>query len=148
MHPFPASGAVYQLSKDDDGHHPWWSHDGRGLSYVPGPDGLTRVSVSTRPSFSLGSPMALPRAGRFESPVASPSIDGAPDGERIVGVVSADQVASGGTNASKMAVVINWFEELKRLAPTKTLTKISTLNIVLQVLASARSTARPCVPDR
>lgn len=92
--------------------------------------------------------MALPRAGRFESPVASPSIDGAPDGERIVGVVSADQVASGGTNASKMAVVINWFEELKRLAPTKTLTKISTLNIVLQVLASARSTARPCVPDR
>ena len=117
--PFPLTGAVYQVSKDDDGHHPWWSHDGRELFYVPGPDGLVRVSVSTRPSVSFGSPVALPRAGLFESPVTSRSIDMSPDGQRLIGVVAAGQVASGSATAAEMQIVLNWTEELKRLVPTR-----------------------------
>jgi serine/threonine-protein kinase len=117
--PFPPTGAVYQVSRDDDGHHPWWSHDGRELFYVPGPDGLVRVSVSARPSVSFGSPVALPRAGLFESPVTSRSIDGSADGQRLVGVLAGRQPASANTNGSEIEIVLNWAEELKRLAPVK-----------------------------
>jgi hypothetical protein len=49
LRPFPLTGAVYQVSKNDDGHHPWWSRDGRELFYVPGPDGLVRVKVNRSP---------------------------------------------------------------------------------------------------
>jgi len=117
--PFPPTGAVYQLSKDDDGHHPWWSHDGRELFYVPGPDGLVRVSVTTRPSFSVGGPTAIPRGRFIEAPVTSRNIDTSPDGKTIIGVAAAGQVASSNANVSEMQVVLNWLEELKRLVPKK-----------------------------
>src|SRR6476660_2963268 len=60
VRPFPLTGAVYQVSKNDDGHHPWWSYDGRELLYVPGPDGLVRVTVNRSPSVWFSAPSALP----------------------------------------------------------------------------------------
>ena len=77
------------------------------------------MNVSTRPSVSFGSPVALPRAGLFESPVTSRSIDVSPDGQRLIGVISVGQVASDSSNPSAMEIVLNWTEELKRLVPTK-----------------------------
>ena len=50
MRLFPPTGAVYQVSKEDDGHHPWWSHDGREpalIGVVPvgqGASGKTNAS--------------------------------------------------------------------------------------------------------
>jgi hypothetical protein len=84
LRPFPLTGAVYQVSKNDDGHHPWWSRDGRELFYVPGPDGLVRVKVNRSPVVSFSNPSALPRNGFFESPVSSRGIDLSPDGERLL----------------------------------------------------------------
>jgi Tol biopolymer transport system component len=111
VRPFPLTGAVYQVSKNDDGHHPWWSRDGRELFYVPGPDGLVRVTVNRSPFVSFSDPSALPRNGFFESPVTSRNIDLSPDGERLLGV------ATGDADAPFMQIVLNWFEELNRLAP-------------------------------
>jgi serine/threonine-protein kinase len=118
VRPFPLTGAIYQVSKNDDGHHPWWSSDGRELYYVPGPDGLVRVTVGRSPVVSFSDPFAVPRGGLIESPVTSRNIDLSPDGTRFIGV------ASGGpsvepSGAPYMQVVLNWFEELKRLAPVR-----------------------------
>jgi len=110
--PFPPTGAVYQVSKNDDGHHPWWSRDGRELFYVPGPDGLVRVIVNRSPFVAFSDPSALPRSGFFESPVTSRNIDLSPDGDRLLGVTTGD------SEAPFMQIVLNWFEELKRLVPT------------------------------
>ena len=58
---------------------------------------------------SFGSPVALPRAGLFESPVTSRSIDLSRDRQRLIGVLAAGQVASGSTTASEMQIVlIGW----------------------------------------
>ncbi len=119
IQPFPPTGAVYQVSKGDDGHLPWWSHDGHELFYVPGPDGLVRVSVNTHPSVSFGSPSPLPRGALIESPVTSRNMDITPDGKRIVGVTSADQNVSGNTNPREIELVLNWFEELRARVPRK-----------------------------
>jgi serine/threonine-protein kinase len=113
VRPFPVTSVVYQVSKGDDGHHPWWSRDGRKLFYVPGPDALSSVSVTTRPAFSFSDPAALPRAGMTESPVTSRNIDISADGTQLVGVTTAGMVAGG----PRFQVVLNWFEELNRLVP-------------------------------
>jgi serine/threonine-protein kinase len=116
VRPFPLTGAVYQASKNDDGHHPWWSRDGRELFYVPGPDGLVRLTVTPRPVVSFSDPVAVPRGGLIESPVTSRNIDVSPDGARLLGVASGGP-AAGSADAPFMLIVLNWFEELKRLAP-------------------------------
>jgi dipeptidyl aminopeptidase/acylaminoacyl peptidase len=113
VRPFPATSAVYQISKNDDGHHPWWSHDGRTLYYVPGPDGLSRVTVATSPAFSFSNPGALPRGLLSESPVTSRSIDTNADDTRLIGAAQVN--AAAGT--PRIQVVLNWFDELRRLAP-------------------------------
>ena len=113
MRPFPLTGAVYQVSKNDDGHHPWWSRDGRELFYVPGPDGLVRVTVNRSPFVSFSDPSALPRNMFVESPVTSRNMDSSPDGAQLLGVTT------GGSDAPFMQIVLNWFEELNRLAPAR-----------------------------
>ncbi len=85
--------------------------DGRELFYVPDPDGLVRVTVNRSPSVSFSDPSALPRSGFLESPVTSRNIDPSPDGERLLGVTT------GASDAPFMQIVVNWFEELNRLAP-------------------------------
>src|SRR4029453_3861476 len=52
-----------------------------------------------------------PRSGFLESPVTSRNIDLSPDGERLLGVTT------GAADAPFMQIVLNWFEELNRLAP-------------------------------
>ena len=63
VQPFPPTGATYQVSRDDDGHHPVWSRDGKELFYVPGPGRLASTSVTTQPSFAVTPPTLLPAAG-------------------------------------------------------------------------------------
>ena len=117
VQPFPTTGAVYQISKDDDGHHPWWSHDGRALFYVPGPDGLARVTVTPRPTFSFGTVQSRPRGGLFESPITSRSIDSTRDDTTVIGIALSSVIKSGNAVKPQIDVILNWSEELKRLAP-------------------------------
>jgi Tol biopolymer transport system component len=116
VRPFPLTGAIYQASKNDDGHHPWWSRDGRELFYVPGPDGLARVTINSGSVASFSDPFMLPRGGMIESPVTARNIDLSPDGKRLLGVASGS-LAGGPADTLSMQIVLNWFEELKRLAP-------------------------------
>ena len=66
--------------------------------------------------------LALPRVGvlRREDRLQrrGQRVQFAPDG-RFIGVVDAPQAASGSDSDERIDVVLNWTEELKRLAPPK-----------------------------
>ena len=65
------------------------------------------VAIETTPTLELGSPRELFEASDLAA------YDVHPDGDRFL-IVSAERQASAG----QINVVLNWFEELKRLVPT------------------------------
>ena len=117
---FPARGIPNQIAMLGIAtpHHPFWSRDGKELFYVPGPNQFAVVRVTTQPAFSVGKAELLPRSVFLEGgPGAIRSIDVLPDG-RFVGIVDVAS-ESGDITSPRINVVLHWFEELKRLAPTQ-----------------------------
>ena len=112
VQPFPGLGGKWQISTDGGGHAVW-ARNGRELFYRNG-DKLMVVEVTTEPTFAPGSPKALFEGQFYTSGDGNTNYDVAPDGQRFVMIKdSAEQQESGQIN-----VVLNWFEELKRLVPT------------------------------
>ena len=116
VQPFPATGSINQVSRD--GTHPLWSADGKELFFVPAGQ-LAVVSVTTRPAFTVGNPMALPRQFRASQAAGAGArpYDITPDGKRFIGMIAAGQTQSGGPATPQIQVVLNWFEELKAKVP-------------------------------
>ena len=118
VEPFPPTGAKRQAPKRLLDYHPRWAPDGKGIWYVPGAArALVLVPLRLQPSIVFGTPIEMTRAplpGLLSLDVRG--YDVLPDG-RIVSV----SLASGGATAFPLEfrVVLNWFEELKRLAPPK-----------------------------
>ena len=77
------------------------------------------VSVTTRPTFTFGNPVPVPRPFVERGPGFERNNDITLDGKRFLGVVAAGQTASGAPAAPQIQVVLNWFEELKARVPTK-----------------------------
>jgi hypothetical protein len=119
VQPFPATGAKYEVSKDDDGHHPVWSPDGKELSYIPGPGRFVSVAIRTQPSFLAEFPKDLSRAPfLFSGRLNERNYDILPDGQRFIGLVPASGQRVTGAAAPQIQVVLNWTEELKQRVPT------------------------------
>jgi len=125
VQPFPATGAKYQIPKRDptqNDHHPVWSSDGKELFYIPVPGALAAISVTTRPDFSFGNPVPVPRKFTTAGGSAQTDIrnyDLTPDG-KILGLIDTSElIQSGNPGAPEFRVVLNWFEELKARVPTK-----------------------------
>ena len=75
---------------------------------------MMRVSVSTEPEFTPSKPSLLFEGDFLMGFVdQTANYDVAPDGERFVMLQSIE-----GMRGYEIAVVLNWFEELKRLVPT------------------------------
>ena len=119
VQPFPATGAKYQLAakSGDQPHHQLWSPDGKELFYNPRPSGFEVVPVTTQPTFAFGNPTAVPRPFETGPPSAPRQFDITPGG-KFLGLVAPGQGASGTPAGQEIQVVVNWFEELKRLVPT------------------------------
>jgi eukaryotic-like serine/threonine-protein kinase len=97
------------------GTEPVWSRDGHELFYRRG-DTMMAVSVTIAgPTLSMSSPQRL-FAGSYlpDTSVAAayPNYDVAPDGRFLM-------VSPAPATTASVVVVHNWFEELKRLVPTK-----------------------------
>jgi hypothetical protein len=89
-----------------------WSQDGKELFYRRVNQVIT-VPVSTRPSFTAGKPRVLFEGAYDFSPNGDAHYDVSPDGKTFA------MVATGEANApTRIHVVLNWGEELKRLVPT------------------------------
>ena len=106
-------GPIQQIS-GDGGTEPIWSKDGKELFYRQ-LSKMMVVRIETDPELQPGVPEVL-----FESPyefseLRGSNYDVAPDGKRFLMVRTAEQEIE---KPWELHVVLNWFEELKRLVPT------------------------------
>jgi hypothetical protein len=127
VQPFPASGAKYQLPNPTGSVQmslPVWSPDGTALFFAPRTGQLAVAAVTTRPTFGFGNPAEVPRRfrGTVDGSALTPrSFDIMPDG-RFIGLYAPQPLAGAAGAASRQPeihIVLNWFEELKRLVPVK-----------------------------
>ena len=111
VQPFPGQGSKVLVSIQG-GREPVWSRDGRELFYRNG-DQLIAVPVMLRPTFRASKPQVL-----FERPYWRfgflRNYDVTADGGRFLFLKESEQAAT----ATRIEVVLNWQEELKRLVPT------------------------------
>ncbi len=112
--PFPGPGERRQISTDG-GTQPLWSADGRELYYRNG-DAVLAVSIELDPELIAGKPQVLfERAAGYSIHANLHSYDVSADGQRFLMLRKVGMV----TGSAQINVVLNWFEELKRLAPAK-----------------------------
>ncbi len=104
------------------GHMPTWSRDGSELFYLRGfpPNAVMHVTVRTAPDgrADIGKPEVVTDF-RFYSGArtARRYYDVSADGKRLLVLTRGDEGTN--TEARQINVVLNWFEELKRLVPLK-----------------------------
>jgi Tol biopolymer transport system component len=110
VQPFPAVDRRFQISTAD-GNEAVWSRDGRRLFYR-GASAMWAVSVAPGSSFEPGLPERLFDDRFSNKGFNHTGYDVAPDGRLLVMGLSSDQ-------PEVLTVVLNWFEELKRLVPVR-----------------------------
>jgi hypothetical protein len=117
VEPFPATGAKYQITTEN-GHHPVWLPDGKGLSYRVSNNEQVVVSVDTISGFTFANPRpALPVGLPGTVTTGSGSYDITRDGSAFLAIAPASAALPTAVEAQEIHIVLNWFEELKRLAP-------------------------------
>jgi tRNA A-37 threonylcarbamoyl transferase component Bud32 len=119
---FPGPGDKHQVSIDG-GNEPLWNPDGTRqrleLFYRNGDD-MMAVEIATRPSFRQERPHRLfAGAAGYKTVLPNyvrPNYDVTPDGQRFLMLQPIQQKDA---PISEIHVVLNWAEDLKRLAPAK-----------------------------
>ncbi len=112
--PYPAEGGLVQISTDG-GVEPVWARSGRELFYRS-QDKMMAVSIQTEPTFQAETPRLLFEGSFSESYLSATSnYDVTADGQRFVMV----QPSQERVEPESLNIVLNWFEELKRLVPTE-----------------------------
>ena len=109
----------YQVGRTEDlVHHPLWSRDGKRLIYFLGGTGSgVAVNIRTDPAVTIGHPEPLSGLPVNVQPRSLLNHDIGRDG-RFVTVLNGAQTGAAAT-PDQIVIVQNWFEELKRLVPTK-----------------------------
>jgi serine/threonine protein kinase/Tol biopolymer transport system component len=105
VQPFPGPGGKWRVSTEG-GASPCWARDGRELFYYYG-NKMMAVEVKTEPTFTAGKPRLL-FEGQFNSYYVV-----SPDSRRFLMI----QAVEPEQPVTRIDLVLNWFEELKRLVP-------------------------------
>jgi serine/threonine-protein kinase len=116
VRPLTGSGAVIQVSSEG-GWEPVWSPDGSTLYYrnIAGTR-MMAVSVEPGPVLRVGTPKVLFESNRLAGGMAwGRNFDISPDGKRFLMITSPPPPAP----PTEYHVILNWAQELKRLAPGK-----------------------------
>jgi serine/threonine-protein kinase len=117
VQPWPGPGAKIQISAEG-GTDPMWRRDGKEIFYRNASK-MMAVPVSTGASFQAGRPQllwegeymhGLSSSCGFKG-VTTTSYDISPDGQRFLMIKDNDQ----NMYATRIVVVVNWVEELKRI---------------------------------
>ena len=114
VQPFPGPGDTVQVSTGG-GTEPVWARSGRELFFRQG-EKMMAVDVTLVPAFSASRPRLL-FEGRYEVSLLVSGMrfyDVSPDGQRFLMVKSDTPTAP-----RQLHLVVNWFEELKRLLPAR-----------------------------
>jgi DNA-binding winged helix-turn-helix (wHTH) protein/Tol biopolymer transport system component len=115
QYPDTYSGGRWQISSGG-GRQPLWSRDGRELFYRDFGGGMLAASVTLTPTFAPGPAVKLFENANYfgsGSALSGRTYDLSLDGSRFLMIkqLPTDEAAA-------LVVVLNWFEELKRLVPT------------------------------
>jgi Tol biopolymer transport system component len=116
VRPFPAVGSGRWAISSEGGISPVWAPNGRELFYNSIPiNTMLRVAIDAAPSFRATTPEVLFQKSYFWGLAAGGrTYDMAPDGRFLM-------IKEGGTQDERppsIVLVLNWFEELKRLVPS------------------------------
>jgi Tol biopolymer transport system component len=120
LRPFPNVDAGKQQVSTNGGTHPLWARNGQELFYES-MGTLMRVPVKTGATFERGTPEKV-----FDAPYFVPQLRGPPgrmydvsaDGQRFL-MIKEISVADERPPSPRIILVQHWFEDLKRLVPTK-----------------------------
>ncbi len=117
VRPFPGPGEKYPISAGG-GFNPMWARDQSELFYMgyepSGNVGMMAVHIAPGAAFKFGQPRKL-FEGDYETSIPMRSYDITPDGQHFImlrNLPMPDQ------RVTKLTVVLNWFDELRRRAPT------------------------------
>ncbi len=121
VRPFPdVNGGRWQVSSGGGGW-PLWSPDGQELFYAGSggmmAEGMMAVPIETEPTFTQGTVDLLFDLGPYSRLLRNRRIDISPEGDRFLMLKTgggSDETAA----ATSINIVLNWFEDLKRLVPT------------------------------
>ncbi len=112
VRPFPGPGRRWPISTNGGGY-PVWSWDGREMFYQEGQK-IMAVKVATLPDFEAFEPVPLFEGDYiFQGPARQWDVSS--DGQRFV----LTHVDTSGAEGPRIHVVLNWFDELRRLAPAE-----------------------------
>jgi Tol biopolymer transport system component len=114
VRPYPGPGGKWQISTEG-GTEPVWNPKGRELFYRIG-NKMMAVEVTTQGAFSAGKPRVLFEGAYVPTPRSLPNYDVSPDGQRFLMLKATEQAQA----PTRINVVLNWFEELKRRVPSGT----------------------------
>jgi Tol biopolymer transport system component len=118
VQPFPSKGENPYEVPIVGAHHPSWSPDGSQLYVFPAGSPLVSLKVRATSSFELGAPTEVPGAlSANTSPSSARNHDITKDGTFIT--VDSPELGNAPFGAQSITVVLNWFEELKRLTSAK-----------------------------
>jgi Tol biopolymer transport system component len=107
---YPDAGAKWPISTNG-GREPVWSDDGSEI-YYRGQEWMIAVSIETEPSFSAGKPRLLFEAPFDEAGAPYANYEVTDDRDDFIMVRSDDELS-----ATRIVVVLNWFQELLRRVP-------------------------------
>jgi serine/threonine protein kinase/Tol biopolymer transport system component len=110
---FPGPGGKRQVSTEG-GNWPIWARNGRELFYLSS-NKVMGVSVATQPNFTASIPQIIADIpSRLSNRLGNSGYDVSPDGQRFLFVKANTEKGP----PDEVRVVLNWTEELKRLATT------------------------------
>jgi hypothetical protein len=110
VRPFPdLDSGRWQVSTANGGLHPIWSADGRELLYWS-KGGMMSVTFETEPQVVLGTPRVLFDVQAYSDANAR-NYGATPERDRFLFIKPQGN--------PRIVVILNWFDELERLIPTK-----------------------------
>jgi len=112
VQPFPGPGPKWLVSTSG-GFMPRWGSDGQELFYVALDQKLMKVDIKMAPEVEIGEPLSLFLTRLKLFGLGATQYDVSADGQRfLVNTLVEEQ------DTTPITLVLNWFEELKRLVPT------------------------------
>ena len=111
VQPYPGPGGKWPISTEG-GTEPVWSADGGELFYRLG-DKMMVVEVQSEPAFTSEGPQLVFEVPYLTNQFGTSNYDISPDGQRFL-MLKEDTAQE----QAQINVILNWFEELKRLVPT------------------------------
>jgi serine/threonine-protein kinase len=117
VRPFPRTEGAARLVSIGGGSGPVWAPNGSTLYYRGASGDMMSVPVTLNPTFTSGRPRTLFRfTGVYRMSGTATAYDIHPDGKRFIMV--SEHKGAAATPRQQVNIVLNWFEELRRLAPT------------------------------